>query len=300
MIPLPSKPKVEKEEGNQATLVIDALYPGYGTTLGNSLRRVLLSSLEGSAITQVKIEGAQHEFSTIDGVMEDVITILLNLKQLNFRMHDKEPQKGTLKIKGEKEVKAGDLELPTQVEIMNKDAHIATLTKKSAQFEMEVQIEKGIGFIQANDLKEGKQEVGQITIDAIFTPVKKVDFSVENMRVGDRTDFDRLIMEIETDGSISPKEAFSQASKILVDHFTLLEESFKEEKETPKEKPSPKKKEKDDLEELDIPPSVIEDLKKAGIKTKKELKEKKEEELLEIKGLGQKKVERILKEIKKK
>ncbi len=310
MIPLPSKPKVTKEGDNKAFFTIEALYPGYGITIGNSLRRVLLSSLEGSAITQVKIEGVQHEFSTIDGVMEDVITIILNLKQLNFRIHEGEPQKGTLKVKGEKDIKAKDLKLPTQVEIINKDAHIASLTKKSAELDMEIQIEKGKGFVQAEDLKEGREEVGQITIDGIFTPVLKVDFSVENMRVGKRTDFDKLIVEVETDGSLTPEEAFMESSKILCSHFSTLKEAFDpgedktptkkgKEKKVDKKKSSTKKKSRG-LEELNLPESVIETLKENKIKTIDGLKKKKKEELIEIKGLGEKKVEKIIKEVKRK
>lgn len=226
MIPLPNPPKITKKEKNKAIFEIEGLYPGYGVTIGNSLRRVLLSSLEGAAVTQLKIKGVPHEFSTIPGVLEDVIQIMLNLKKMRFRMLTDEPQKAILKAKGEKEIKGGDFKLPSQVELVNPDCHIATLTSKKAEIEMEIQIEKGVGYLARERRKKEKVAVGTILIDAIFTPVKRVAFRVENMRVGERTDFDRLFLEIETDGILSPEEAFSQAAAILVDHFILLRDSF--------------------------------------------------------------------------
>lgn len=229
MIPLPLKPKIRKEEKNKATFEIESLYPGYGVTIGNSLRRILLSSLEGTAVTQMKIKGVSHEFSTIPGVMEDAVNIMLNLKQLRFKIFSQEPQKALLKIKGEKELKGSDFELPSQLELINKDAHIATLTDKSSQLEIEIQVEKGIGYVSRETRKKEKSEIGTISLDAIFTPVRRVSFKVENMRVGERTDFDRLFLEVETDGIISPREAFFQASEILVNHFSLFRDAFKEE-----------------------------------------------------------------------
>lgn len=247
MVPLPLKPKIIKQEKNKAVFEIEALYPGYGVTIGNSLRRVLLSSLPGAVITQMKIKGVQHEFSTISGVMEDVISIMLNLKQLRFKVFAEEPQKATLKIKGEKEVKGSDFELPSQVELINKSAHVATLTAKSAELEMEILIEKGLGYQARESRKKAtpqeKLEIGAIPLDAIFTPVRKVAFRVENMRVGERTDFDRLFLEIETDGTILPEEAFNRANNILVSHFSLLADVFKEEEVIPaKIEPKQKKK----------------------------------------------------------
>jgi len=170
----------------------------------------------------MKITGIQHEFSTIPGVLEDVIEIILNLKQLRFKLFTSESQKARLKVKGEKEVKASDFELPSQVEIVNKTAHIATLTAKSAELEMEIQIEKGLGYQPRESRENEKLEIGEISLDSIFTPVKRVSYQVENMRVGKRTDFDRLNLEVETDGQLSPEEAFSQASEILVKHFSLF------------------------------------------------------------------------------
>jgi len=233
MFTLPHQPKIVKKEGNKAIFEIEALYPGYGVTIGNSLRRVLLSSLEGAAATQVKIKGISHEFSTIPGVLEDVIMIMLNLKQLRFRVFSDEPQKATLKVKGEKEVKGGDFILPSQVELVNKNCHIATLTSKSAELEMELLIERGVGYSSREDrhhpfaTKKEKLEIGAIPLDAIFTPIKRVSYRVENMRVGERTDYDRLFLEIETDGVITPEEAFRQASEILVNHFSLFSDTFK-------------------------------------------------------------------------
>jgi DNA-directed RNA polymerase subunit alpha len=228
MIPLPNAPKITKEEENKATFEIEALWPGYGVTLGNALRRVLLSSLEGTAITQVKIKGVSHEFTVIDGVMEDVIQIVLNLKKLRFKMIGDEPQTATLKVKGEKEVTGADFDLPTQLEIVNKDCHIATLTEKNASLEMEVKVEKGVGYLAKERMTKKKTPIGTILVDAIFTPVKKVAMKVENMRVGERTDFDRLFLEIETDGTITPKEALLKAVDILLNHYNFLKESLSE------------------------------------------------------------------------
>ena len=199
MIPLSKPPKIIEKKGNFARFEIEALYPGYGVTVGNSLRRVLLSSLPGAAATQMKIKGVPHEFSTIPGILEDVITIMLNLKQMRFRIFTDEPQTATLSVKGEKEVRGSDFELPIQVELVNKDCRIATLTEKKASLEMEIKIEKGIGYSPRETRKrETKPEIGAILLDAIFTPVRRVMFKVENMRVGERTDFDRLFLDIET------------------------------------------------------------------------------------------------------
>mgnify|MGYP001579545840 CR=1 FL=1 len=228
MIPLPSQPKIVEKKENSAIFEIAGLYPGYGVTVGNSLRRVLLSSLPGAAVTQVKIKGAQHEFSTLPGVMEDVITILLNIKQLRFKLHTDEPQRATLSIKGIKIVKASAFEVPSQLELVSKDAHLATLTAKSSSLDIEILVEKGLGYEPVEARKIGKLEIGTIAVDAIFTPVRKVSFRVENMRVGEKTYFDKLILELETDGTLTPEEVFSQAADILVKHFTLLQESFKE------------------------------------------------------------------------
>jgi len=222
MIPLPNLPKVIQKEGNKAIFEIMPFYPGYGVTIANSYRRVLLSSLEGAAITEVKIKGASHEFSNLPGVLEDVIMILINLKKLRFKSWSEEPQMISLEVKGEKKVKAGDFKLTPQIRLANPEAEIATLTDKKAELQIEAKIEKGIGYSSAEEREEKKAEVGVIPIDAIFTPVKKVSFKIKNVIVGKRTDFERLQLEIETDGTISPEEAFSQATDILFDHFSLF------------------------------------------------------------------------------
>jgi len=244
MILLPKPPKVIDKKDDWASFEIEALYPGYGITIANSLRRVLISSLPGAAITQIKIKGAQHEYSVVEGITEDVITIIANLKQLRFKVYGDEPQKATLKIKGEKEVKGSDMKVPSQMELINKDAHIATLTSKGAELEMEVQVEKGVGYEPVEDRKKrGKLEIGVIPIDAIFTPVKRVNYNIDNMRVGDRTDFDKVILDITTDGTITPEDALFESSKILVDHFSLFVNTLAP-KETEPEKPASDKKEK--------------------------------------------------------
>ncbi|HDY72797.1 MAG TPA: DNA-directed RNA polymerase subunit alpha [bacterium] len=244
MIPLPLKPKIIKKQKNKAIFEIEALYPGYGVTIGNSLRRVLLSSLGGAAVTQVKIKNVSHEFSTIPGVLEDVINIMLNLKQMRFKVLSEEPQKAILKVKGEKEVKGSDFKMPSQLELFNKDCHIVTLTDSKASLEMEIQVERGIGYVSRELRKKEKQEIGVIALDAIFTPIKRVAIKTENMRVGKKTDFDRLILEIETDGTISPEDAFSQASEVLLKHFNLFSESLVKKPVQKKEKKKPAKKEK--------------------------------------------------------
>jgi len=271
MIPLPSSPKIIKKENNRAVFEIEGLYPGYGITVSNTLRRVLLSSLEGAAITQIKIKGVSHEFSTIPGVLEDVITIILNLKKIRFKSFSKEPQKIILKAKGEKKVKAGDFDVTSEVEIKNPDIPIATITTKATQLQIEAIVETGIGYQSVEQRELKKQEsVGMMPIDSIFTPVKRVSFQVENMRVGKRTDFDKLKIDIETDGTVSPKEAFLNASEILCQHFSLFCENDKKTLEKPLEKKKiEKKKRKVVKEKVKI--------KKKKIVAKKETKKVKNE-----------------------
>lgn len=248
MIPLFSKPKVVSEKGSVAVFEIEALYPGYGVTIGNSLRRVLFSSLPGAAVSKMKIKGVPHEFTTIAGVYEDVLQIMLNLKKLRFKMFSDEPQKASLSLKGEREVKGKDFQIPSQMELVNKDEYIAAMTDKKAELEMEIEVEKGIGYLPREKRKREKLGIGEILVDAIFAPVKRVGYQVENMRVGERTDFDKIIMEVETDGTISPREAMAQASQILVDHFSLINQTFSVPPEKPKavkeKKPKAKKAKK--------------------------------------------------------
>lgn len=239
---LPSKAKLtfEDKKNNVAVFEIEKLYRGYGITIGNALRRVLLSSLSGAAITSFKIEGVGHEFSTIPGILEDIVEITLNLKKIRLKMFSDEPQTLILKAKGKGEVKGKDIKKNPNVEIVNPEQLIATLTNDKAKLEMEMMVEKGTGYETVEERKKTKAPIGTIFLDATFSPVKKVSYEVENMRVGERTDFNKLKISIETDGTISPKEALVQGSKILVDHFNLIIESFPkvgaEKKETSKRK----------------------------------------------------------------
>ncbi len=214
--------KTVSENGREGVFEIDGLYTGYGMTIGNALRRAMLSSLPGAAITQVKVKGANHEFTTIPGVVEDMVEIILNLKRVRFRIHTSEPQILTLKYKGEGAVTAGDIKTNDQVEVITPDAHIATVSDKSADFDMELTVEKGLGYVPAESRKMEKLSVGVVALDAIFSPVVKVNFVVENMRVEDRTDYNKLRLTIETDGSITPSQALRKAGRILQDHFAKV------------------------------------------------------------------------------
>ena len=222
-ISLPLKPKVIKKDDNHAIFEIDNCYPGYGITIGNAFRRVLLSSLSGAAITAVKIKGVSHEFSTMPNVLEDVIQIILNLKQIRFKLNaDINEMKVELKINGEKEVKAKDIKVTSEIEVINKDAHIATLTSPKAKLEMEIEIGTGLGYVPVEQRRKEKLEIGAIALDAMYTPIKKVNYEVENMRVGDKTDFNRVKIDIETDGSIEPEKAFDRAANILLEQFGVF------------------------------------------------------------------------------
>ncbi len=231
---LPKPPKITKKSKNRATFEIENCYPGYGMTLGNAIRRVLLSSLPGAAITSVRIEGVNHEFSTIPNVFEDVIQVVLNLKQVRFKLHSKGPVSLSINAKGEKKIKASDIKVTSNVEVINKDAYIATLTSKKAKLDMEIEVDSGLGYAMSEQRKDNKLPAGYIAIDVLFSPIKRVKYKVENMRVGDKTNFNRLKLDIETDGSISPEEAFEKAVKILVDHFSIFVKEKKEKKEEKK------------------------------------------------------------------
>ena len=306
MITLPNKPKIIHEEENKAVFEIEACYPGYGITLGNAFRRAILSSLPGAAITGVKIKGAQHEFSTLPHVKEDIVQIILNLKQIRFKIHTNEPVRATLKIKGEKAVKAGDIKTGSELEVTSKDVHIATLTSKKAELEMEFDIEPGLGYAPVESRRKKKIEIGKIAVDAIFSPVKKVNYTIENMRVGERTDYDRLTFQIETDGSITPKDAFLKAADILVNQFkvfaSLGEKNKKKKmvkiskKEDKKKSPTIGKKElpaKKKVNELKLSLRTVNVLEMAGIKTVAGLVKKRIEDLEKIEGLGPKGVVEI-------
>jgi DNA-directed RNA polymerase subunit alpha len=298
-IALPSKPRVVSESERSGIYEIDGLYPGYGYTLGNSLRRIILSSLPGAAVTHVKIPGVAHEFSTIEGVKEDVVTILLNIRKIRFKLLTDEPQTITLSAKGPKSVTAGDLKLPGQVEVLNPEQHIAEVTGK-ATLELELRAERGLGYIPKEAHQKERVEIGTIALDAIFSPIRRVNYEVENMRVGDRTDFNRLRMVIETDGTLGPREALERSIETMI-HQLKAVVGFKEE-EVPEsaaadasrpahaEKAAPVDAEvlKTRITELTLPPRVEQALDNASIRTVGGLVRKREDDLLAIEGLGQK------------
>lgn len=221
--------KTMEKLGNSGTFVIEPLYPGYGVTLGNSLRRILLSSLKGAAITSVKIEGATHEFSTLPNVREDVVEIILNLKSLRFRMHGNEPVVMKLQAKGPKEVKASDFSSNSSCEVVDPDAFIASVGK-NGKLNIEVTVELGRGYVPVENRGVDKMPLGTIAVDSVFTPVKKIHYEVTNTRVGGVTNFDKLTIEITTDNSIDPEIALKTAAQILVEHFNLIQSAFTEEK----------------------------------------------------------------------
>src|SRR3989304_4358245 len=240
MIQIPEQIKVLSKEGSKTTFEISPLMPGYGATIANPLRRVLLSSLEGAAITSVKIKGVDHEFSSISGVLEDVVEVILNIKKIRFKLHGDGPVKLTLDVKGEKTVTAADIKLTSDIELINEDQHIATITDKKMGLSMELEVEKGVGYVPVEQRQKEKLAIGVIAIDAIFSPVRMVNFTVENTRVGQRIDFNKITMEIETDGSIDPEEALKKASEILIKHFEVIGLVELPEKKEKGEKPKKK------------------------------------------------------------
>jgi len=230
------------EDEQHGVFVIEPLYPGYGYTIGNALRRVLLSSLEGAAVSSVKIEGVAHEFSPVPGVKEDALDIILNLKKLRLKLHGDEPVTISLSVKGPKEVRAKDIKTPSQVEIQNKDLYIATVDSEKDSLVMEMVVEKGRGYLPV-EMKPENPEIGLIQIDSAFSPVSLVNIKVENTRVGQRTDFNKLTLEIDTDGTIRPSEALRQATEILIQQFQAILKIPKAKDETVKETAKSKKKE---------------------------------------------------------
>ena len=300
-INLPSKPKIINEEGNKAIYEIEGLYPGYGYTLGNSLRRIILSSVPGVAITSLSIEGVKHEFSTIDGIKEDVIGIILNCKNINFIIHGEDIQKINLKVKGPKIVTAKDLELNSNVEVVNKDAYICEITEK-INLSIEINLEKGVGYVSKEEVDKEKTPIGYISLDRSFTPIKKVNYEVENMRVGDRTDHNKLIISLETDGSISPKEVLEYSISLLINQLQSIV-GFKENTNTNKDMYSDnislKKEELDQqnlkmkIEELQLSTRTENSLIAGGIKTLSGLLKKSEDDLRNLGGLGEKAIEEI-------
>jgi DNA-directed RNA polymerase subunit alpha len=278
--------------------IAEPLERGYGITLGNLLRRVLLSSIEGAAVTTVRIEGVPHEFSTLKGVLEDIPEIILNIKNIVVRSYSKAPKKIYIKSSGQKEVKASDIITDENVEIVNPDLHLATLTSKDAKLEIEMEVGRGRGYVPAEMNKREEQPLGVIPIDSIFTPVKKVNFKVENTRVGKRTDYDRLILEIWTNGSIEPKEALIYASKVASKHlelfFTLGEIPEEEIEELTPEEISLYEKLKIPISELELSVRSANCLREANIKTLADLVEKTEAEMLSYRNFGKKSLNEIV------
>jgi len=307
LISLPKKPKTILSKKNSGVFEINELYPGYGITLGNALRRVMLSSLPGAAVVGVKIKGVSHEFSTLPGVLEDVVDIILNLKQLRLRVHAEEPQRLTLKVKGEKEVTAKDIKAPSSVEVVNKDLRIATLTDKKAELDMEIDVDRGLGYVPVEARQKEKLEVGMIAIDAMFGPVKKVNYEVEKMRMGERTDYNKLRFHIETDGTLSPEEVLEHSTKILIDQFGALAGSIASKKEPKGTKLRSKKGVRDETEEarqtkvedMKLSTRTLNALEAASIKTAGGLSQKDASDLEELEGLGDKGVKEIEKALKK-
>jgi DNA-directed RNA polymerase subunit alpha len=300
-IAIPSKPKIVSEENFKGIYEIDGLYPGYGHTLGNSLRRIILSSLPGTAITEVKIEGVGHEFSTIEGVKEDVISIILNLKKIRLSMTNHEPMKIELNVKGPKKVTAADIKTPSQIEIVNKDQYLFEITTKT-EVNIEIRVENGIGFVPKEVLHKEKVEVGTIALDAIFTPIRRVNYESENMRVGDRTDYNRLRITIETDGTITPKEALERSIATMITQLKAII-GFKEEVEIPMPASAIEIDSKDEIdvedflktriEDLELSARTINALSNANIRTVGGLARKKSADILEIEGFGNKGLEEI-------
>jgi|ERR1035437_466675 DNA-directed RNA polymerase subunit alpha len=301
---LPSKPRIVSEDSTSGTYEIDGLYPGYGHTLGNSLRRIILSSLPGAAITSVKIAGVEHEFSTITGVKEDVITILLNLKKVRIKMLTDEPQTITIHAKGVGEITAANIEAVGQIEILNPDQVIAHITEKSTELSIEMVVERGMGYVSREVLQKNRVDVGVISLDAIFTPIRRASYEVENMRVGDRTDFNRLRIFIESDGTITPKEALESCIEIMINQLKAIV-GFKEPMElsesleTKKSEAGGSKTEIDSeilktrIESINLSARTVNALTGGNIRTVGGLARKKERDLLDIDGLGAKGINEI-------
>jgi len=309
IVSLPQKPKYTPIDEKSGKFEIMGCYPGYGMTLGNALRRVLLASLEGAAVTSVKIKGVSHEFSTLDGVMEDAVQIILNLKKIRFKMYSDEPVKVTLKFKGEGKVTAKEIKCPSSVEVVNTDQLIATVTDKKNEFELELEISKGLGYVPIDQQNRPEKEIGVIAIDAVYTPIRRVNYEVENMRVGKRTDYNKITLEVVTDGSMTPEEAFKKAVVILVEQFSVLGGI-----EIVEEAVEPEVKEAEIVEEVVVAEAMdplkikVTELKNLSTRTLNVLEASKivkikdiaklnEEGLLALEGMGDKGVKEIKKSI---
>ena len=294
------KPRIEivelSEDGSYGKFVVEPLERGFGTTLGNSLRRVLLSSLPGAAVTSIKVEGVLHEFSTIPGVKEDMVEIILNLKDLAIKMDQDEPKVVTVNAQGPCVLTGPDIQTDARVEILNEEQHIATL-KEDAKLYREITIEKGRGYVPAERNKKPGKPIGIIPIDSIFTPIKRVNFNVEDTRVGQVTDYDKLTLEVWTDGSIKADEATSLAAKIMSEHLMLFIELTEHVNEVEimveKEEDEKEKVLEMTIEELDLSVRSYNCLKRAGINTVDELIQKTEEDMMKVRNLGKKSLQEV-------
>ena len=302
------KPKIEiaeiSEDNRYGKFICEPLERGYGTTFGNSLRRMLLSSLEGAAITSIRIDGVLHEFSTIPGVRDDVTNIVLNLKELCLKMTGNEPRIIRIDVEGEKEVTAADIICDADIEILNPDLHIATVNE-DGKLKLEMTVERGRGYVPADKNKKPDDTIGVIPIDSIFSPVKRVNYTVQDTRVGNVTDYDRLILEVWTDGSLRPEEAVSKAAGILVMHLKLFqnmdglpEEEEEEEATFPEEEEDDSSKVLDmTIEDLDLSVRSFNCLKRANINTVADLAEKTEDDMMKVRNLGRKSLEEVKKKL---
>lgn len=313
-IVLPKKLNVVNEDGAKGVYEIEGLYPGYGHTLGNSLRRIILSSLPGVSITSVKIKGAEHEFATLNGVKEDVLSILLNLKKVRFSLATEEETVITLSVKGNKKVTAADFDITGGVEVMNPEQYIAEVTAKTGSLDIEITLAKGVGFVSKEDFADNKPTVGTILVDAIFSPIRKVNYEVEHMRVGDRTDYNLLRINLETDGSITAKQALEQSLHIMITQFrSILDLKLVEEKQviienvedegiirvedTTEEEVYDEEERvellKTRIDTLDFSSRTEKSLNDASIRTLGGLVQKTGEDLLDLDGFGQKSLEEV-------
>ena len=302
------KPKIEiaeiSEDNRYGKFICEPLERGYGTTFGNSLRRMLLSSLEGAAITSIRIDGVLHEFSTIPGVRDDVTNIVLNLKELCLKMTGNEPRIIRIDVEGEKEVTAADIICDADIEILNPDLHIATVNE-DGKLKIEMTVERGRGYVPAEKNKKPDDTIGVIPIDSIFSPVKRVNYTVQDTRVGNVTDYDRLILEVWTDGSLRPEEAVSKAAGILVMHLKLFqnmdglpEEEEEEEATFPEEEEDDSSKVLDmTIEDIDLSVRSFNCLKRANINTVADLAEKTEDDMMKVRNLGRKSLEEVKKKL---
>ncbi|MBB6284313.1 MULTISPECIES: DNA-directed RNA polymerase subunit alpha [Geobacillus] len=294
------KPKIEtvelSEDAKYGKFVVEPLERGYGTTLGNSLRRILLSSLPGAAVTSVQIDGVLHEFSTIEGVVEDVTAIILNVKKLALKIYSDEEKTLEIDVQGEGVVTAADITHDSDVEILNPDLHIATLAE-GGRLRMRMTARRGRGYVPAEANKREDQPIGVIPIDSIYTPVSRVSYQVENTRVGQVTDYDKLTIDVWTDGSIGPKEAISLGAKILTEHLNifvgLTDEAQNAEIMVEKEDDQKEKVLEMTIEELDLSVRSYNCLKRAGINTVQELTQKTEEDMMKVRNLGRKSLEEV-------